>query len=137
MKVTDSYQLACTPQDYKKCHQLLRGNPEQGDDRELGFPTIMAIRDGQVIGVMSTADMNRTRRIVVNTLRIDKSISNPVFVIKRMIEAYELVLLRAGCKWYWAYVTKENQRLVFLMRRVLGLPLHEDDGNFWFKKEIA
>lgn len=138
MKPTDTYRLAITANDFKLCHALLRDNPMPGDNgRELSSPTIMAIRDGKVVGVLSTANLTKLKAIVVNTLRVDKSISNPTFVILHLIEAYEVILIKAGVRWYWAYVTKSNEKLVHLIQRVLGEPRQEDDGNLWFKREIA
>ena len=138
MKPTDTYRLAITANDFKLCHALLGDNPMPGDEnRKLYSPTIMAVRDGRTIGVLSTANLTKLKAIVVNTLRVDKSIQNPTFVILHLIEAYEVILIKAGVRWYWAYVTKSNGKLVHLIQRVLGEPLQEDNGNLWFKREIA
>src|SRR5713101_2393182 len=97
----DQYRLASTSQDYKNCHAFLRKFPMEGDkDRTLNFPTVAAIRDGEIIGLIGTADLKQAKRVVANTLRVDPTIGNTVFIVKSLIESYETIMKAAGMKWY-------------------------------------
>lgn len=134
MYSTDQYRLACTPEDYKYCHDFLRGLE---DDRPLHFPTIAAIRDGKIIGVIGGADLKRTKRVAVNTLRVSPEIKNSSFIFIRLTEAYENILRSAGTNWYWIAAYKANGSLCSALRRVIGLPQEEDKDHYWFRKELA
>lgn len=126
-----TYMLAYTPTDYKVCHELLR--KERGFDAPMTFPTVIARRDGNPIGFLST---HPSDKMVIAGKIVVKDTPRPIIIIMRLIEAYEFVLHRAGVTMYNVPVDKKQPKLVAAMRKIIGEPYAEDDENLWFKRII-
>lgn len=105
----------------KKWDQPLRG---------LGFPTVVAWRDGKIIGFVST--LPRKDAVVAGPLVVD--ILNPGFVVIRLMEAYERVLSMAGVTLYNIYV--ENVDWSGIISRALGTEPAAHEGGWWHRREL-
>lgn len=88
------YFLASEPEHYSLCHQFAK---KLGSDAiKFGWPTIVAVRDMEVVGLLSTH--RRRDAIYAGPLLVEKQ--SPVLVM-RLIEAYEQVLQTMGVAHYW------------------------------------
>src|SRR5262245_41754596 len=104
-----SYRLAHSSKDYRACHQLLKGL--QIAAGTLSWPTVMAIREGEVIGCLST--QTDKGAIIAGPLAV--STTPPSLVALRLVEAYEHVLQRLGLQGYYFGVVAGTQRWVNLL----------------------
>ncbi len=100
-----TYLLCVSPKDYASCHRFFK--QEAKDQRASGyqpfriqFPTIRALRDGEVVGVM--ASQMTPQGLVASPLHVAYWIYNHMPVVLRLIDAYETVLEQAGVTEYKA-----------------------------------
>lgn len=86
------YRLATSPNDYKACRALFAENHGADPDHSLTFPTVLAERNGEVVGFLSTWDDKKA--LIAGPLEV-KGGKN-IFTFIRLIEAYENVMRSAG-----------------------------------------
>jgi len=112
----------------RTCRRLAKkwGQPVQ----KLDFPTVVARRDGKIIGFIST--LPRKDCILAGPLVVD--IMNPGMVILRLAEAYEAILSRADVRLYNVYVT--NEHWAGILARALGTEAMPHEGGYWFRREL-
>ncbi len=98
-----------------------------------GFPTVVAKRDGKLIGLLSTRPV--TEAIVAGPLIVD--LPTRGVVTMRLVEAYDIVLRRAGVKNYLFHV-KKGKAWAEQVERALGVAPYTEDGhgNLWFKRDL-
>lgn len=125
-----SYRLATTPADYRKCQALMR---EYREPVPLSFPTVMAERDGELIGFLSTHTKHGA--VVAGPLVIREGLR--AFTMVRLIEAYDRVMWRAGVKSYHFHVSAANAQWREQIERFGMTPWHTDEQGAWFKRELA
>lgn len=133
-----TYELATTPQDFRKCHKLL--NDGGVTFTKLQSPTIMALRGKDIIGVVSTFPYKDY--IIVEPLYVDMEAvnGNPAFVVKNLITAYETVLMLAGVHSYRFSVLKENEGWMnVVLKSETAKPIYTDPetGEVWFERELG
>lgn len=122
------YKLATTLADYRRAQDCCRrgGYPRV----TLSFPTIIAERDGQVVGVLATGDSRRAvfaHRIVAET---------PQMFI-RLAEAYEFVLLKAGVTSYLIPADETNEKLLRALEKAGTVREYaRQDGIVWFQRPV-
>lgn len=122
------YRLAHSPKDYAACHALLT------ERATLSWPTIVAERDGSIIGFLATQP--RTDAIVAGPLAVRPS-PGAAWTLMRLIDAYEAVLRLAGVTSYRFFVERANARWTRLVAK-LGLePLSQDDTHAWYERRVA
>lgn len=99
-----------------------------------GWPTVVAIRNGELIGAISTGDYDDA--VVCSILKV--VIPNPVIVAAKLVDAYEKYLVSIGVK---SYIFSVNEYRTSWIRTLedFGLKrigrLDEDlDGNIWFQR---
>jgi len=112
--------------DYRKAHKLT------GWKARMSWPTVVAERDGELIGVIGTHA--RRDAVVAGFLYAPHPI-----VALRLIEAYERVLRLAGVREYWFSLAKdapERWRRVVEENPDLVEPRGERDGVSWFKRKL-
>lgn len=124
---TTSYRLM-NPEDKPRLRYLAKkwGQPLQ----KLGFPTVVAWRDGKIIGFIST--LPRNDAVVAGPLVVD--IMNAGMVVLRLMEAYERVLGMAGASLYNIYVT--NEHWSDTISRALGTKALSHEGGYWHRREL-
>ena len=127
------YRVADNSGDYKKCHALLREiAPEE--DRAFNWPTVVAERDGEIIGFLSTRDLRG--RLEAGPLIIGVE-GHKSFVALRLIEAYENLLSLLGYKGYIFSVVKSNPKWVKSVEQGANLkPYAETEDRFWYYKKV-
>jgi hypothetical protein len=128
-----TYRLANGPKDYQRCHQFLK---DQGQDElHLSWPTIMAIRDTQVIGCLGT-DLSKDA-LVAGPLVISAEIRRPFIPMIRLIDAYEVVLTHAGISSYYFGVELPAQPAWLRLIESMGvMPYYQDQDAIWFHRQL-
>lgn len=96
------------------------------------FPTIMALREGKLIGAIGRCPW------------YDMVIAGPnlvpnLFLYIKLVEAQEVFFKAAGVSKYWFWIDKENKPMVKIMNRVDGDLIHleqDTEDYLWYSKEI-
>lgn len=134
MKPTEtSYTLAASSKDYAECHALEYA--EHGTESAgYSFPTIIARRDGEVIGFFATIPPDK---YVIAGPLVVKGKRNPV-VAMRLIEAYDAMMRRLGIRLYYFTVDATREDAMSIKRlEELGMRHWETtDGIAWMKREL-
>lgn len=131
------YRLATSSRDYQRCRQLFEENQGEPPSVRLSFPTVLAERDGSVIGFLSTHPSST--HIMAGPLEVKGGRNMITFI--RLIEAYENVLRAAGVASFMFYTRAEREDS-FAPKRVeaykdFGVKfLRFDRGNAVFWKDI-
>lgn len=105
------------------------GRPRKGD---FAFPTVVAERDGEVVGFVST--WNTPEAVIAGPLVIEGG-KNP-FVFLRLAEGYENVLRAAGVKIYLHHIDKARPEHVEFMERLGFTRYREVDSGWLMKREL-
>jgi hypothetical protein len=127
------YRLARDPGDYRRAQALakVRG-AYQGP---LGFPTVLAERDGKVVGFVSTHP--KADAVLCDRLAVAEEIEKPARVIFKLAEAYERVMWMAGIRAYYIWIENGNTELLPLVTRLYGEPYHVDAEHHWFRVDLG
>jgi hypothetical protein len=130
-----TYRLAHAPRDYARCHTLMR---EEGPPVKLGWPTVLAERDGKVIGFVSTQP--RRDALVAGPLVLNGT-PRPGIVVMRLAEAYDLVMRKAGVTSYLFHVDTDNAKWLEILKGLGGAAGFEilgtsDSGGTWLKRRL-
>lgn len=136
---TTEYKIAVTSDDYARCHQLEEATNPNYEDCEYAMPTIMAIREGQLVGFVATAPAAQTRAVVCYRGVVSKDLGkvSSVIVIGRLLEHYEDFMRRMGIRWYHLVIDTWNTNFVHLAERSFGVaPYHVDKKLTWFRREL-
>lgn len=126
-------RLAKAGGEWNRLYALARragGRPHKGDFQ---FPTIVAERDGEVIGFVSTRIAEGA--IIAGPLVIEGG-KNP-FLFIRLAEGYENVLRAAGVKAYLHQIDKERPEHVEFMERLGFTRWGETPTGVVMKRELA
>ena len=130
------YRLAHSPADYRKAHTLARLVDERLDG-PMTFPTVLADRDGTVVGVLGSApDKNF---LVAGPLAIMPDLPSKGPVLMRLIEAYENLASWLGIdRVLFRVHTDESSRWVESVSRLYHIePYAIKDGWAWFERKLA
>lgn len=131
MKVKGTeYRLATTTNHYKMCHALARQNEV---DVKLSFPTVIAIREGKLVGFLTT---KKSKQAVIAGPLVMNGLVNKAIVAMRLAEGYEEVLSEAGVTDYIFSVDKGHK-----WRRSVEVafgikPYGESDRAYWYRRHI-
>lgn len=109
-------------------------------DCDHAWPTIVALRDDQVIGAISTRPINDM--VICGPLLV--AVSNPAFVATKLIAEYDLAMRDMGIKAYYLAIDKENGRWTraiekFIDRYSDGFhvePIGDKEGRTWYKRIV-
>lgn len=125
-----SYRLARPGGEYNKLYAMMQRNgfPKL----PLGWPVVVAERDGEVIGFLGTKKSDET--FEAGPLVIDGG-SNP-FLFIRLVEAYENALRICRIRAYWFSVARSNLKQVARVKALGMNPVHETPEAFVFKREL-
>ena len=122
-----TYRLAVGPADYKKCRALMA---EFIEPVALSFPTVMAERDGKLIGFLATQP--RKEAVIAGPLMLRE---RSPFVTLRLLEAYDNVMRAAGITAYHFYVKNGNQWREQVERLGFEAWSH-DEGGAWYRRTL-
>jgi hypothetical protein len=118
------YKIASTYDEYVDCHKLLK------EDEELSYPTVMAVRDGKTIGMMSTAKGDEN-------LFATPLIAKSVFVCIGLYELYEQTLKNLGVTHYLFNIEKDNTKMINVIERFFEIkPYIEIDNLLWYVRRL-
>jgi hypothetical protein len=125
------YRLARSTKDFQRCHALLA---EQGVERSpLSYPTVMALRGDSLVGCLSRIPSDTS--VIAGPLAV--SSPRPLLTVMRLIEAWELVLWRAGVRSYQFCIDLTQHKAWLQMVEKAGLvPYTQDERYVWFRREL-
>jgi len=126
------YKLAKSGHDYASCHSFLRRFDQQTP--HLTFPTVMAERGNELIGVLGT---KKSRKAVVAGPLYVEVPGNYAFVTLRLIEAYENILRHLGIRTFLFSIWQHQPTWVKMVTDLGCIPYENGaDGKVWFKREL-
>lgn len=102
-------------------------------DVKLSFPTVMALRDGKLVGFLSTRASKKA--VMAGPLVMNGLLSKGI-VAMRLAEAYEQILSEAGVTDYLFSIDKGNKWAKIVQRAMEITPYGESDKAYWFKRSI-
>lgn len=94
-----TYRLANAGGEFNKLYALAKKNGLLLPAGTLNFPTVLAERDGKVLGFLSTLPTDEA--VLAGPLVLGKK---SILTVIRLVEAYEVVLRFAGIKTYFVQV---------------------------------
>ena len=125
------YRLAHNSYMYKQANAFLRENGIEYD--RLSFPTIIAYREGEVLGVIST---NPKENIIVAGPIFAKTEGNASFIYMRLIEAYDLIIKANRVSGYFFRIW-DHQSIWKKQVEKLGLiPYSSADGLTLYRRDV-
>ena len=127
-----SYNIALTDADYKKAAMFFGEGGQDG--RGITFPTIIAERDGTVIGAMATKD--RDDMVVAGPILVSVPNRNNGIVTLRLTEAYERALRASGVSRYLIHVERKLHNWKNLLNRLGYEDIGKDARHFWLARTI-
>lgn len=127
---TTIYRLADNPRDYAACHTIMRANGSK--DWDLHWPTVIAVRDGEVIGFLSSNKVDWCQ--MAGPLELKRP--SP-FVVVRLIEAYENVMRFLGVTRYCFFIARSNTHWMKQAERFGLLPIRHNRENIFFERVLA
>jgi hypothetical protein len=132
-----SYRLAQGPKEYQQCHAFLRAHGFE--ESRLSWPTVMAIRQGEVVGCLSRIPSEEA--IIAGPLAV--STKHPLLTAMRLITAWQGVLWRAAVQkglpsmtYYFGVDPTQHNEWLRLIDKVGLEPYARDAQAVWFKREL-
>lgn len=126
------YRLS-EPGDVHTCKQIWRENKDLfGAPQKLGWPTVVAQRDGRLLGFLSTDPTKKV--IVAGPLIVGKNCS--AIIVIRLVEAYENII-RPWVNGYYFHVEKKNSHWLKMIRKLDFRETGKSRSGFWFYREFV
>jgi len=132
--MSTSYKLIYSSEDKKEVESFLNKAGIEFDD--LKFPSVVARRGREVIGVIGTVPSDRA--VIAGPIHVEVN-GNQSFVLKNLITAYERILQRAGVTVYNFSLKEDNKKFLDTLERLPGLTSKNGDvkdGVIWFKRQL-
>jgi len=128
------YKIAESSADYKKAHALVKDVGIEGEF-QLSFPTILAVEDDEIVGVLGTNIEQDYILAGPLALKKDKKRS---FTILRLVELYDFTMREAGIRSYLFCTELGNTKWLEYVERLGGLqPYSYKGGHAWFIRDLA
>ena len=125
------YTIARPGVDYRRCHELIRSHDASLDHR-ISWPTVMAYRDGELVGLLATTQSRHG--LVAGPLLVSDEIHVKSFVGLRLIETYDTLMRDIGVK---AYLFSMKQAAIGMVQRGSGLiPYSLSNGQAWYVRQL-
>lgn len=126
------YMIAAGKEDYDRVGRFLKGTIFEGS--QLTFPTIIAIIDGQMKGVLGT--YQDTKAIVAGPLLVkDKTIRRATLELK-LVDAYESILINYGVQAYIFSVDEKDKARISMLAEIGLKPYGKADGDWWYLRRF-
>ncbi len=126
------YRLAHTLDHYKLCHALM--DATETPKQALAFPTVYALRDGIILGFLSS--YTKGGAVCAGPLVLDPTQKAPGLTAIRLLDAYELILKAAGVSTFLFHIAKANPQWKALVDKFDLHPYHETEDAWWYRKEL-
>jgi len=106
----------------------------EGIEDELAFPTVMAIKDGQLTGFISTHISND---MIVAGPMVIRSGARRYWTLIRLIEHYENVMRSIGITSYIFSIDANDEKWTADIKELYGVdPYAEQEGRKFFVRNI-
>lgn len=128
--VSTTYRLARPGGEFNALYAMARREGLAG--AKLGWPTVVAERDGRVLGFLSTH--RRDDAIVAGPAVIDGG--RNILMLLRLWQAYDVLMRAAGVRFYFFGVDKGNFRHIARVQSLNVPAVGEDAEQVWFKREL-
>lgn len=135
-----TYHLATEPEHFRMCRNLWKAvierEPELGPVKRFGWPTVFGIRDGKVVGFLSTT---RKSNLPLIAGPLVLAPGQGAITALRLVESYERVLLVAGVDHYLFGTTNDLIRSAIerVGREELGIgQVIQKGGATWYVKRV-
>lgn len=126
------YRLAASARDYVHAHDLIKA--EGLEQARLSFPTVMAWKDNELTGLLST--QTDQKAIIAGPLVI-KSGQRRHWTLIRLIENYERVMREMQIKSFIFSVDKDSKTWLDKINDVWKIePYTEFNGRFWYQRNL-
>ena len=134
--MTTEYKIALE-KDINSLHEALHRWNAPNPDRPIGHPTIFAVRDGIIVGLIVTSQQSEA--VVCDRLYVDPTLPRVTrgIILKRLCEHYEILLGSLGMAWYHIHTDTQDNILNGVLGSSLGSPYHQDHESTWYRREIA
>jgi hypothetical protein len=129
------YSLARSSKDYREANEFLKDC--EIEYTGLSFPTIIARRKKDVIGVIST--IKGEPRVTMGPLHIDIGEGNKIYTSIRMMSCYDGILKEAGITRYWFWIPVENKKLIDTCRQLSSyeeVKMNNSKDFVWFERSL-
>lgn len=127
------YRLASSSADYKKAHAFL--SEEDAKPKRLSFPTILAEREGELVGVLGTWPSDQA--VVAGPIAVRPlNGGNPSFLLLHLAEAYENILRAAGVKFYLTSSRSDNTTFLTTLEEIGFERYAEENDVVWLRREL-
>lgn len=124
--IKTKYTLAASPNDYRRCKALWATRPDLGEPEPIGFPTVMAHREGELIGFLGSHP--NKKMLVAGPMVVKPGPSQGVTVL-RLNLAYENFLRSAGIMSYYFTIPDSEAAYQKIVETVLDIkPYAHEDG---------
>lgn len=104
-----------------------------GKPKQLGWPTVIAERNGKILGFIST--WPKAKLITAGPLILAAN-SHPIVAV-RLIEAYENILRVSGVTTYFFHIESENKDWMDFAERLGVMPFEETRSGQWYQRSIS
>lgn len=102
------------------------------DTTHMVFPTIMALRDNKVIGVIGTQLINDM--IIAGPFVVDTGNGHNGLVPYRLVDKYFTVMRNLGIAEFYCFVEKDNKRYKNMLEALLNIePFSFHQDAWWYK----
>lgn len=123
-----SYVICMKDRDYQTAYKFLKGT--EFEDVALSYPTIMAVQEGTVLGMLGTHP--NKKMIIAGPLYIKGNMLLKAMLEVKLVDAYESLLINLGVKAYVFYVKKNDRRRINMLREIDLRPQWETEGSVWY-----
>jgi len=117
------YRIARNPGDYKAAHDLMRG--ESFPEEKVGFPTILALDGGSVVGMLSTRIQNG---MIIAGPMILKSDRRRIKTAIKLAELYEISMKGMGISTF-IFNTETDSIVDKFIQRYSNMQPYATEGN--------
>ena len=134
MKPVSTIYRLTTPRDVHVCKEIWAANAKLfGEPRNLSWPTVVAERNGKILGFMST---NAAKKFLLAGPLIIGKDCHAITVI-RLVEAYEVVLKMAKVTSYWFHVEQKNKNWIKLIHKLGVKEKEKSETGLWFERKLV
>ena len=126
------YTLAASPSDYRRCRALWATRPDLGEPEPIAFPTVMAMREGELVGFLGSHP--KKDMLVAGPMIVKPGHS---VVVLRLNLAYENFLRSAGAAFYYFTIPDSDPGYQKMAETVLDIKAYaHQDGLKAYRRDL-
>lgn len=131
------YRLAKSQSDYNKCRD------KHGSSQNFNYPTVMAERDGLLVGYLSSYDFKPDRETQHSSVnRIDYAPSavqaDSIHILMKMFNMYDETLALHSQFYYVIHISRENKPIIRVLNNHKNVVLSGGNEKFlYYTRGIA